>query len=225
MKKIIVCFISASVFLYSGCQYGGLMSIIGTPGHYEKTIPAEYDLNQHADKKILVLVNQPNWLDIQANLRFSLTEAISKNLREGVEFPEGNIVSYDELSEFRSGKSNFSLLLPAEVGEALNADLVLLVALESCRFDVMGESGYYRGALNAQVVLIDVPSGDKVWPESANSKAIKVGFEIEDRKREVAAARLVAALAYCTTRYLYDCPKAKFRIADDRSSIGWESWD
>lgn len=224
MKKLTVFFTLVVVFFHSGCKYGGIVSVLGTPSYHERKIPAEYDLTEHTDRKILVFVNQPAWLDAQVNLRFHLTGAINKDLVRRVGISPEYLVSYSELSEFRSAQSDFSLLSPVEVGTAFNANMVLLVVLEDYQLDEMAETGYYRGFLGARAVLLDTATGEKLWPKSARSKSIKVGFEIEDRGQDVATARLVAASAYCTVRYLYDCPKNKFRIIEDRSGIGRESW-
>jgi hypothetical protein len=177
-----------------------------------------------------VLVEQPGWIDTDLNLRYYLTRAISKNLTEKVEIPPEHLVTYGELSEFRSNNSGFSLLSPVEVGKALDSNLVLLIAVEDYQLRKTEEGGCYDGFLAAQVVLLDTATGEQLWPQSPNSKSIKVGFETErrgetaDARRLVAAQRLVAACAYCTTRYLYNCLKSKFSIAEDRDRTGWEEW-
>jgi hypothetical protein len=221
MKKVIVFSVLAAIFFYNGC---GVVGLLGTPSRHERKIPAEYDLTKRKNQKILILVEQPGWLSTQANLRYYLTEAIRENLTAKVEVPPEYIISYNELSEFRSNKSDFPLLSPATVGRALGADIVLLVMLEDYQLSEVAETGYYGGFLGAQTVLFETATGEKLWPESAESKSIRVGFEVEQQGQEAAVGRLVAACAYCTTRYLYNCPKDKFKISDDRSHISWEEW-
>lgn len=224
MKKLSVFLVLVVVFFQSGCKYGGIVSVLGTPSYHEIEVPAEYNLTEHTDQKILILVDQPGWLGARANLRYYLTRAIRKNLVEKVEIPSDCLVSYSELFEFRSNKDNFSLLSPVQVGEALDANMVLLVVIEDYQLEKMAETNYYKGFLSTRAVLLDVASGEKLWPKSARSRSVKVGFEVEGRGREIAVARLVAACAHCTTRYLYNCRKNKFKIAEDRSRVGWESW-
>ena len=206
---------------YSGC---GVVGIVGTPRAHEEKVVAEYDLAEHKDQKILVLVNQPAWLNAQVNLRYYLTRVINKNLTAKVKIPPEYLVSYGELSEFRSNKSDFLLLSPVEVGEALDANMVLLVEIGSYELNKIAETSYYEGFLGVQSVFLDVATGEKIWPESAKSKSIKVGFDIESRGQEIAVGRLTAASTHCLIRYFYDCPKNEFKIADDRSGIGWENW-
>jgi len=213
--------LTAFAFFHGGC---GILGILGTPRHKEGKVAAECDLSNHTDRKILVLVHQPAYLNVQENLRFHLTGAINKSLVENIKFVPEQVVSYDELSRFRSNKSDFSFLSPAEVGRALEADMVLLVTVEDYQLLKMPDVDYYRGFLNAEAVLVDTAAGEKLWPESAKSKSVRVGFEIEDRGREVAVGRLTAACAHCIVRYLYNCPKNKFKITDDKSGAGWKDW-
>ena len=225
MKKAIVFFTLFAAVLFAGCEAAGIVSVIGTPGHHESEVPAEYNLSEHKDQKTLVLVNQPGWLNADINLRYYLTRAISKNLTAKVEITSEQLVGYDELSEFRSNKIDSSLLSPIKVGKALNADIVLLVVVEDYQLNSAAETNCYEGFLAAQVAILDTATEEQLWPESPKSKSIKVGFEAESRGPTVAAQRLVAACAYCTTRYLYNCRKSKFNIAEDRTGTGWEQWN
>jgi hypothetical protein len=170
-----------------------------------------------------VLVEQPGWLSTEVNLRYYLTEAMRENLIAKVKVPPKYILSYNELSEFRSNKGDFSSLSPAAVGKALGADIVLLVTIEDYQLSEVAESDYYNGFLGAQAALFETASGEKLWPESAENKSIKVGFEAE-QGQEAAIDRLVDACAHCTIRYFYNCPKYKFKIFDERSDAGWEEW-
>lgn len=219
MKKLTVFSILAAVFFYSGC---GIVGLLGTPSQYEKKIPAEYDLTKQKDQKILVLVEQPGWLNAQTNLRYYLTEAIRKNLIAKVKVPPEYIISYNELSEFRSKKGDFSSLSPAAVGKALGADIVLLVMIEDYQLGEVAESGYFSGLLGTQAALFETAAGGKLWPESAESKGIKIGFETGEQGQKAAVHRLVNACAYCTTRYFYNCLKYKFKIFDEIRDTRWE---
>ncbi|MHC4396975.1 MAG: hypothetical protein ACYS1A_15135 [Planctomycetota bacterium] len=218
----IFCFVFfAMVFFHSGC---GIVSMLGTPARHEKKIPAEYNLSAHKDEKLLVLVNQPAWMSGRANLRYYLTRAIHKNLKEQIKIAPENLVDYDELSAFRSNQRNFSLLSPVAVGKALGADIVLLAAFEDFQLNEMAKTGIYKGFLSVRAVVLGTSSGEKLWPKDVRSKGVKVGFEFEERGERVAVARLMTACAHCTIRYFYDCPMDKFKIADDRSGEAWEKW-
>jgi hypothetical protein len=209
------------VFFQGGC---GFVSILGTPTSREKKIPAEFDLVERTGQKILVLVNQPAYLDADVNLRYYLTEAMREGLIAKIGIRPEAIVAYDDLFEYRSTQSNFSMLSPVVVGRALGADMVLLLVVEDYQLTKMAEVDYYKGFLGAEAALFDTAAGEKLWPESAEGKSIRVGFEVAGGGREGAVERLANSCAYCTTRYFYDCPRDKFKIFDDKSSVDWESW-
>lgn len=218
IEKMMVFCVLALIFSSSGC---GIVGVAGTQNAYEKKIPAEYDLTGQKDRKLLVLVEQPGWLSTEVNLRYYLTGAIRESFITNVKIPSEYIISYNELSEFRSNKSDFSSLSPIEVGQALGADIVLMVMIEDYQLNEMPDTDYYNGFLGAQAILFETATGLKLWPESEMGKNIKVGFEAE-RNRELAVDRLVSAAAHCITRYFYNCPKYKFKIFDEGIKAGYE---
>jgi hypothetical protein len=221
-----VCYLFAflfvgAVFFCNGC---GLVSMVVSPTRHEKKIPAEYELREHKDKKILILVEQPARLIATANLRYYLTRDIREYLVKKIRIPAEGLISYEKLVEYRNNQANFSRMPPVEVGMGLQVDIVLLVVVEDFRLYEMAETGFLKGFLISHAVILDTSTGEKVWPKSFESKEIKVGFEFDERNVEVAVSRLTAASAHCLTRYFYDCPMDKFRIADDRSGEGCENW-
>ncbi|MHC4260112.1 MAG: hypothetical protein ACYSTF_06855 [Planctomycetota bacterium] len=224
MKKIqYLCFTSclalAGIFFHSGCAAIG---VLGTETSYEKKIAAEYDLAAQKKRKILVLVNQPVWLDSQVNLRYYLTAAIHQNLVIRAKVSPDNLIAYRKLSELRSNQPDYSSMSPAKVGAALGADMVLSVTVQECRLQEVAESNYYSGSLYTRTALFDSLTGARLWPGSASSKSVKVGFEVEGPSLEAAIGRLTASCAHCIVRYFYDCSEARFKIFDDRSDIDWE---
>jgi hypothetical protein len=210
-----------AVLFCNGC---GAIGLLGTPTRHEKKITAEYDLAKQRKEKILVLVNQPGWLKAQANLRYYLTDAIYKELANKIKVSPRHFVPYVRLSEFRSGRRDFSVLSPIETGKALGANTVLFVAIDSYEVSRIAETPYYKSFLSVRSSLYATATGERLWPESADGKSIKVGFEVESRGREAAVERLARGVAHCTIRYFYDCPEDKFKLGDERSGVGWESW-
>lgn len=213
IESLIVFLILAGLFFSSGC---GIVGLVGTPSQYERKIPAEYDLKKQKGKKILVLVEQPGWFSGKTDLRYYLTGAVRDSLISNVKVKSKYVLTYKELSEFRSNKSDFSSLSSEEVGEALGADIVLLVIIKNFQLNEVAGSGYYNGSLNAQAAIYEV-GGGKVW----EGRNVEVGFDTGERGQEEAIERLVNACAFCITRYLYNCPEYKFRIFDEGKKTGW----
>lgn len=220
IERLTVLCVFVGIFFCGGC---GFIGLVGSEGPYEKKIPAEYDLTKQGNRKILVLVEQPNWLSAQANFCYYLTEAVRASLAASgkTKISPNYILSYKELSDFRSNRSDFSSLSSTEVGKALGADIVLLVMIEEYQVGEVAGSGYYSGVLKVQASLIETANGRKIWPEYADSKSVKVSFEAENGQ-ETAERRLANACAHCITRYFYNCTKEKFKVFDEGGNTEWE---
>jgi len=221
MKKIVV-LMAASMIFYNGCDVGRIFGILATPTHSEKKVPAEYRLKSHKFGSMLIFVEQPAWLAADVNIRHHLTQSIKKQLCQKLNIAEASVVSYSELSRFRTGTPGSAMFTPVRLGRALNADLLLLVTIENYQLQKLPEADYYRGSLSASAALLDTNSGRKLWPAKDESKTVKVGFDVQKGDPGIAVSRLFGACAHCIVRYLYDCPVNNFKIADDQSSISWE---
>ena len=214
-----------SLLFIAGC---GLVSVFGTPSRDERSVIAEYDLAKDyktlPQQKILIIVNQSVLLNSKVNLRQSLTRAISKNLSTQLKISETSLITYDELADLRTKDIDFSSRTPAEIGKKLGADKVLLVVVNDFEVEVLGETKFLAGMLVAGAKLYDVSTSKEIWSSNQNGRVLKVGFEIEERGQDIAVARLIADIAHCITRYLYDCPKTRFKIADDLSGTALGQW-
>jgi hypothetical protein len=218
------------IVLLAGCMAAGILSsscalvgLAGTPTRREKIIEAEYALGERRDDMILVLVDQPGWISTEVNLRYHLTNRLNKELRKKIKLKPKHLVSYEKVSRFRSGEADFARHSPVEVGRALGARIVLVVTVEDHEFGQLSSSGYYNGFLTLNSALYEA-GGKKLWPIPAQSKSIRVGFDVGIRSRAAAVERLMDAAAHCTVRYFYDCPKDQFQISDDKSDVSWQSW-
>ncbi len=223
MKKLIALSVVASIvsLFHGGCA---VVARMGTPTSHEKKIPAQYDISRNKGDKILILVEQPGWLNVQADMRSYLTDSVSSEITRKTKIPAKQFVPYNKISEYRSNKPNFASLSPVEVARAMDANVVLVMMIDNCQFTQLSDSGYYKAILDAQVMLFDSAANTKLWPVEGKTKIIKVGFDVEQGGRDIATSRLAAAAAYCTVRFLYDCPQDQFKIADDRSGIGLSDW-
>jgi hypothetical protein len=207
------------------CLSGGCAALVGrmaTPTRHEMKVPAEQNLAEPKGERILVLVSQPGWLDAQANLRYYVTRAVNRQLANKLKIEPRQVVDYNEVSEFRSKRTDFAFLSPAEVGSALKADKVVLISIEDFQLVDQADTGVYNGLLSAQTAVFDVAAGARIWPSAQTARNVKVGFEAEKRGRDAAICRLADSLAYCMVRYFYDCPMDEFKMADDLNAVGWK---
>ncbi len=208
-----------------GCQIAGLFAIGGSPTHSEQRLTAEYDITEPEGQSILVLVYQPIGLDDNTNLVFYVTKAFNDYLEARVQISPEYIISYDRVSRLRVTESDFSVLAPEQIGVALGADLVVFVMLDEYRLSEISQSGYQKGFLAVRAMLVDCATGKRLWPQADRTRTVKVGFEVQKRGPTAAAVHLAAAAAHCTLRYLYDCPKTRFKIAEDRTGVAWTEWN
>jgi len=188
---------------------------------WEKPIVAEYDLSKETDKKVIVFVEQSTSLNAQDNLQYYITRALGYQFVNNVGFEPKMIIPYADLADYRNKLTGGSMHSPLSIAEGMEADLAVFVKVGGYHLYEMAETGYYKGYLQAQVLLVDVETKEKLWPNDARSKNLKVAVDIEGRGREAAVKRLTGALAHCSARYLYDCLKKKFRIEEDRSALKW----
>ncbi|MBL7106342.1 MAG: hypothetical protein ISS77_01880 [Phycisphaerae bacterium] len=213
-----------AMFCSNGCSFVKLFEVFASPTRHERKIPAEFNLSETEDKKVLVLVNQPDWLAAPANLRYDLTEAVNKSLELRVGILPENIISYDALSDFRSKRSDFLMLDSAQIGKALGADMVMFISLDTFAVEQVEDTGYYNGLIEGRAVLVDVAESEKLWPKSSDSKPVKVGYEIGYKGQANAIKALCSAFAHCVTRNLYDCREDAYKVAEDRGGSGWKRW-
>ena len=189
---------------------------------WEKPVIAEYDMKKETDKKVIIFVDQPSWLNAEDNLQYYITRAFSFQLINNVGFKPKSIIPYAELSDYRSKLKDASMHSPLDMAKDLKADFAIFVKVDGYHLYEMDTTGYYKGYLAAQVLLVDVETKEKLWPNNAESKSLKVAIDIESGGREAAVKRLTGALAHCSIRYLYDCLKKNFSISEDRTSLRWE---
>ena len=212
------------VLFYAGCPIADLIAVISTPTSAEQVEgSAEYDLSKNKDQKILIFVDQPTYLSAYPNLRFYLTDMITKTLQSKdkarISRRYLSIINRLPICEptppifirFRRRRSRANsapiwswwLPSPTAMFAIYPKGLMSPALLMRTRLFIMSHQAKSSGRLTEQ------------------SKLVGVGFESERRGRDAAIVRLAAAASHCVTRYLYNCPKAGFKISDERTASGW----
>jgi hypothetical protein len=216
-----VALITIIVLLFSpGC----IVPVLTTPTRHEKKIPAEYNLAVIEDRTIVVLVENPIWANAPVGLTSQLTAELNSNLTDKIGLKSEVLIPYERLQTFRATAPDVAGLSPSGLGKAVGADLVLFVEVHDFALSKTIETDYYKGLLEGRAALFDAGSGQRLWPESEHGKLIRVAFDVEQGDYDEAVSRLSRAFAHCVTRYLYDCPVAKFKIFEDKSGTGWRDW-
>ena len=193
-----------------------------TPTPWETKIPAEYNLGEKKPARMLVLVEQPAWGSSQVNIRVFLTQSLESLLEDKVGIKADAFVPYKELADMRASTGDYASLTPAQIGKALKAQMVLYVVIDNFNLYGLSDTGYYKGELAARSGLYDTATGQMLWPESGQLKAVSVGFEVQKGLDE-AAMKLAQSTARCLVRYFYNCPKPEFKVGDE-SMTEEKSW-
>jgi len=75
------------------------------------------------------------------------------------------------------------------------------------------------GKLVIRAVLMDVKTGEQLWPEEETGRIVRTSVEVEQKGRSEILWRLVTAASHCVIRELYDCPKQFYKIAEEERTI------
>ena len=225
MKKniyfIIKMLLAMTAFSIVFCQGCALIGIFGSETSSEKKIPAEIRLfpgkTVDKNKKLLVLIRQPSYLNAPPLLTQILTEQIQVRLVANAVLSPVNLVGSDAFAQFRKSTPSFYAMSPQELGKALNADWILVADLNVFQLANIEDTAYCSGELSGRVFLIEVAGDRQLWPANAAGRKIDVGFDIEKRGAKPAFERLASSFAHCATRYFYDCPRNRFKISDEKT--------
>lgn len=147
-------------------------------------IKPEYDMSK---QKVLVWIDQTGGLgDDSPLLRRSLTEKLN------AEFVKHKAVAAvtppDDVTNYRQSHTNYSDLPIQKLGQDFGTDLVFYVLIEN--FSLQHEAGadFYRPQLAASLKIIQVKSGQRVWPIAQTSHNFSmVGNMLESQEREMEA--------------------------------------
>jgi hypothetical protein len=216
-RLVCLTFASFAVVFFQGC---GLIGIIGSENPSEKKIPAEVrlikDKKMDANRKLLVLIKQPSWLNAPPLLGQVLTEQIHARLVANKALALSNLISEESLAKFRGSTPDFYSMAPLDIGKAMNTDWVLVVELTSYKLYNIADTEYLSGELAGRAFVIDIADSKQLWPAGLGGGKIEVVFDVEKKGNKAGLARLAAAFSHCVTRYFYDCPKYRFKIADEK---------
>jgi hypothetical protein len=223
MRKIyilaILLFVSA--LFCSGC---GLVSVLGTPSGSEELVEAKFDISQRYDDKILVLVNQPAWMNSPVNYRRELTNKMNSYMRLYFkDMPAENIIEYETVKQTRSMDIDFDNRNVIELGEMFDAGLIMYV--EVLEFDMLRLTAeeYYTAEIKTVAMLYDGNTGDLLWPEIKGDSVTSLEIEFE-KGVEATMAKLATANAHCILRNLYDCKKHQYKVIEEKRQYEIEDW-
>jgi hypothetical protein len=151
------------LLLLSGCQ---VLGVLAYKVHGPPKVPAQY---VPAKKPMLVLVeNYEHQSSVNAHADL-LAHMLVKELGERKIAP---LVSLETLQALRDDKpAEFPKMSMASIGREVGADQILYVQLHRSDVTPMAGGNSLTGQTAASVKVVDVPSGDTLWPGGAGAEA------------------------------------------------------
>lgn len=195
-----------AVFVLGGCNIVGFLA---SPGPFEKKIPAQYDLQDQQDRKILLLVECPRSSGVDYDVKKDLVTGFEGYLLTQMHIdPENVILAPSALDKTASQD-------PVEMARELGAGYVLLVQVDTYQLAPLNNSKYFTGRMISRAILMDADLKTTVWPKEQSGKVVHITVHLETEGRDVALSRLVSGTTHCVLRYLYPCEKLKYKISDE----------
>ena len=125
----------------------------------EKEIPPEHVLEK---RPTIILVENFVNPDLAADDAQLLARQIERHLREKDAAP---IIAVEELLAYKNGHlKTFGKMTVKQIGEAMGAQQVIYVSLEGGGVASMGGGSTLQGKASALVKVIDVRTGQTLWP-------------------------------------------------------------
>jgi hypothetical protein len=201
-----------AVLAAAGAGGCGIVPLLGTPTAYEQKIPAEFNIAKNTEYKIAVLVQGgPN-----IALRREVEDAILLDLQEKVELKKDRLVARSEIDKLRLDNDKYQAMTPSQVGTAAGAGGVLVVKIVKYELYPMPLGRDYDCGMSVSASLVDAATERILWPEDGMARSVSLESEGERGGAVEITAKLVLAMAHGVTRYLYDCPKAYFRMPGEK---------
>jgi hypothetical protein len=214
MKKLVVLVLFSAICI--SCIGCGAAGVLLTPNFHEQKMPAEYKLAMQTKKGLLVFVDGAAGVTRSRDVIPDLTEVTKELLVQRAKVNRKHITSDQKLESLRARRDNLSAMSPVLIGKESGSGLVLYILIEDYDLNQIDKKrGYYDGLLVTRSLIFDVASGNVLWPANGQGKRTISKFALETKGKEIAKDRLALTAAHCITRYLYDCPKPKFKASDE----------
>ena len=218
-KNIILTFgVIVLLLASSGC---GILHTLFANQDEMGMVKAELELEEYLPGRVLVLVDQPSWVNCEANLRSMLTEDINFRLKE--KFKLKDLVEYGEIARLRAENPEFYKMSPYQVGRMVNADVVIVVGIDNYALYEIADAGYYSGSLVSRCSAFDVQENIKIWPRGSGTRRVGLCVEVEKGSKKT-LERLSKGSAHCVVRYFQDCKNEKFNIIDEEIDFRKIDW-
>ncbi len=212
ISKILLLLYIAPGLIYTGCATPAALL---SPTKREQKIPAQYEIRKNQDKKILILVEAARASRADKRIVEALGADIALKLKKNAKVNEKNLIlawTNPQTAIEQDGS-------PANIAKKMDAGIAFYIVIEHFELYPAGHKDYYSGQLITSAAIVDANTSRIIWPEDTGVKRARSVVELETFGMASALDRLTQANAHILTRYLYDCPADRFKLADEGSYL------
>lgn len=220
-KKTIIILISLPFVFCGGCK---LAALAVTPGPYDRKVPAEYNIKDRQDDKILVIVEESAGVRAGLVFREELAKAFNARLLGMVKLKRENVIVCKESDYFKKNGKMFSQVSPMQIGRDLGAGMVLYVNVINFELRPSGMEDLFLGSLAVRSMLVDANEKKILWPADGNPRLIRMAIDIETKGAGQVKEKLFSSTAHGVLRYLYDVRVRHFKTSAEQRQYNQE-WD
>lgn len=154
-----------------GCSLGGCAIAGWTADVIASGTPIKpvYDL---ADRPTVVMVDDPTNKLTTYDLSNLIAGRVGDALVREKVIERANMVAANRISQIAADNSAFRTWPIDKVGKEAGAEQVIYVVIQ--QFDLADDSGTYRPVAEARVKVIDVPSGQRLYPNAREGHPVGV---------------------------------------------------
>jgi hypothetical protein len=182
-----------------GCNVtNALYAIFIDPLIPAPTVDAEYSLE---DTTVLIWIDDTAIGPKHHSLRRELTASIHSDLEEHEAV--GVVVAYEKIAQFRMAHPEYIDMSIQELGKRLQAEQVLYLFVNQFHFHHEAGQEYYQPGLSGSCKIVDVSTGERVWPKDQSYRSFTVnqpmiegkGAEFEDNLMQKLGVRVAEEIA------------------------------
>ncbi len=167
---------------------GGCGPVIGFTADLlpRPSVPAQYDMR---GKNILI------WIDDMAagvnrpQLRHKLNDDIASILQE--HHAIAGAVDYRSISLFRQHNPDYASMTIQQLGQEFKVDKVVYIFVNSFTFRHESGEGFYRVSLAGYVKVVDVQTGQRVWPSEQMCRPFDIIGQLQSGQGAIFESKLV----------------------------------
>lgn len=199
------------LFTGGGCTLFGFLS---SPTAFEETVKPEFELKSQQSQKIFVWVEPTPSSGIDITTADLFAQSVGARLNKKAGIKKSNIMIGSSLEGQRD-----LFVRPETLAEKAGAGLVLYIRAESFEAINHHSNKIYSGRLASRSVLLDVNTGQLLWPASTDGLETDVAIEMMAQGKDAMVSRLCAAASHCIVRNFYACRKTEYRVDEERSRL------